>query len=71
METFQILCQLLYLYRDLKTTVIEVEIALSKKTSLLRRLQAQTLPNEAPLIGIIHPFSKMADPLNIARTADS
>ena len=27
------------------------------KTSLLRRQQAQTLPNEAPPIGKIHPFS--------------
>ena len=31
-----------------------------KKTSLLRRLQAQTLPNDAPPTGKIHPFSKMA-----------
>ena len=31
-----------------------------KKTSLLRRLQAQTLPDEAPPMGKIHPFSKMA-----------
>ena len=30
------------------------------KTSLLRRLQTQTLPDEAPSIGKIHPFSKMA-----------
>ena len=30
------------------------------KTSLLRRLQAQTLPDEAPPKGKIHPFSKMA-----------
>ena len=30
------------------------------ETSLLRRLQAQTLPDEAPPIGNIHPFSKMA-----------
>ena len=29
-------------------------------TSLLRRLQAQTLPNEAPPIGKIQPFIKMA-----------
>ena len=32
----------------------------STETSLLRRLQEQTLPDEAPLIGKIHPFSKMA-----------
>ena len=31
-----------------------------KETSLLRRLQAHTLPNEAPPIGKIHGFSKMA-----------
>ena len=30
------------------------------KTSLLRRLQAQTLPDATPPIGQIHPFSKMA-----------
>ena len=33
---------------------------LLKITSLLRRLQAQTLPDAAPPIGKIHPFSKMA-----------
>ena len=31
-----------------------------KRTSLLHRLQAQTFPNEAPTIGKIHPFSKIA-----------
>ena len=30
------------------------------KTSLLCRLQAQTLPDEAPPLGKIHRFSKMA-----------
>ena len=30
------------------------------ETSLLHRLQAQTLPNEAPPMGKIHPFSKIA-----------
>ena len=30
------------------------------KTSLLRRLQAQTLPDEDPLMSKIHPFSKIA-----------
>ena len=29
------------------------------KTSLLRRLQAQTLSDATPLMGNIHPFSKM------------
>ena len=29
------------------------------KTSLLSRLQAQTLPDATPPIGKIHPFSKM------------
>ena len=32
----------------------------SEITSLLRRLQAQTLPNEAPPVGKIHQFSKIA-----------
>ena len=31
-----------------------------RDTSLLRRLQVQTLPDEAPPIGKIHRFSKMA-----------
>ena len=30
------------------------------KTSLLRRLQEQTLPDEAPPMGKIYPFSKIA-----------
>ena len=34
-----------------------------KKTSLLRRLQAPTLPKEAPPIGKNHRLSKMAVPL--------
>ena len=29
-------------------------------TSLLRKLQAQTLPDEAPPVGKVHPFSKIA-----------
>ena len=29
-------------------------------TSLLRRLQAHTLSDEVPPLGIIHPFTKMA-----------
>ena len=32
----------------------------SEETSLLRRLQAQTLPNAASPIGKVHPFSKIA-----------
>ena len=35
-------------------------IVRSIKTSLLSRLQEQSLPDEAPPIGKIHPFSKMA-----------
>ena len=31
------------------------------ETSLLRRLQEQTLPNEAPPVGKIHSFSKIAE----------
>ena len=31
-----------------------------RKTSLLRRLQAQTLPDATPPIGKIHPFIKIA-----------
>ena len=30
------------------------------KTSLLRKLQAQTLPDATPPVGEIHPFSKLA-----------
>ena len=30
------------------------------ETSLLRRLQEQTLPDEVPPMGKIHPFSKIA-----------
>ena len=30
------------------------------KTSLLRKLQTQTHPDEAPPMGKIHPFSKIA-----------
>ena len=30
------------------------------ETSLLRRLQAQTLPDATPPIGKIYPFTKMA-----------
>ena len=36
-----------------------VEYLIITKTSLLRRLQAQTLPNETPPIGKIHPYSKI------------
>ena len=32
----------------------------NEMTSLLHRLQAQTLPDEALPIGKIHPFSKIA-----------
>ena len=35
-------------------------IRLSLKTSLLRRLQAQTLPDAASPIGKVHPFNKIA-----------
>ena len=34
--------------------------AVSYETSLLRRLQAQTVPNTAPPMGKIYPFSKIA-----------
>ena len=36
------------------------KLPIGNRTSLLRRLQAQTLPDEAPPIGKIHPFTKMA-----------
>jgi hypothetical protein len=36
----------------------------SPEISLLRKLQAQTLPDEAPPIDKIHPFSKKAVNLN-------
>ena len=32
----------------------------SKKTSLLRRLQSQTLPDATPLKAKVHPLNKMA-----------
>ena len=35
------------------------QIVSRMETSLLRRLQAQTLPDEAPLIGKIHQFGKI------------
>ena len=34
-------------------------ITIEEETSLLRRLQAQTLPDATPPIGKIYPFSKM------------
>ena len=48
--------------------------AIKIKTSLLRRLQAQTLPEATPPIGQIHPFSKMAvtfEPLKGCRDLES
>ena len=36
------------------------DVLLVKKTSLLRRLQAQTLADEAPPMDKIHQFSKIA-----------
>ena len=41
--------------------VVETFNRCNLKTSLLRRLQAQTLPDEAPTIGKIHPFSKIVN----------
>ena len=35
-----------------------------EETSLLRRLQAQTLPGATPPIGKIYPFTKIAIPFN-------
>ena len=42
-----------------KISVLVHEISLKKK-SLLRRMQAQTLPDATSQKGKIHPFSKMA-----------
>ena len=39
--------------------VLVIEAIYEKKTSLLRRLQAQTLPNATPAIGKISPVSKI------------
>ena len=39
---------------------VEIYAAAALGTSLLRRLQVQTLTDETPPIGKIHPFSKMA-----------
>ena len=35
-------------------------LAVSSKASLLRMLQTQTLPDDTPPVGKIHPFSKIA-----------
>ena len=50
----------LHKLRGVKFGSLNVQIRNNFKTSLLRRLQAQTLPDEAPPIGKIHRFSKMA-----------
>ena len=42
----------------------KLQIQLNCETSLLLRLQAQTLPDATPPIGKIHPFSKIAVTLN-------
>ena len=39
---------------------LNINILPEEKTSLLRRLQAQTLPDEAPPVGKTQPFSKIA-----------
>ena len=40
-------------------TSFKKNFLIAYKTSLLRSLQAQPLPDEAPLVGKIHPFSKI------------
>ena len=40
--------------------VVDMWGGVAYMTSLLRRLQAQTIPDEAPPVGQIHPFSKIA-----------
>ena len=46
----------LQLYINIKTKLQHIYY----KIGLLRRLQAQTLPNATPPIGNIYPFTKMA-----------
>ena len=41
------------------TSAVDMLPRKGKKTSLLRRLQAQTLPDAASPIGKVHPFSKI------------
>ena len=42
-----------------KIESLHVKFTDNMETTLLRRLQALTLPNATPQIGKIHPFSKM------------
>ena len=42
--------------------IMALEVCSKLKTSLLRRMQAQTLPNATPPTGKINPFSKIAIP---------
>ena len=44
----------------IRLEVFELERQTIEKTSLLRRLQEQTLPDDAQPMGKIHPFSKIA-----------
>ena len=47
---------------QLLVTKCHQEKSLTTKTSLLRRLQTQTLADASPPIGKIYPFTKMAVP---------
>ena len=46
--------------RNMMRIIIRIMMRIMTKTSLLCRLQAQTLLDEAPSIGKIHLFSKIA-----------
>ena len=59
-ETFSKKKILVYLFAIFFVGKREAEKA--NVTSLLRRLQAQTLPDATPPVGKINPFSKMALP---------
>ena len=47
-------------FLNLKINNLSINSSNNNKTSLLRKLQAQTLPNATPPIGQIQPLSKMA-----------
>ena len=47
-------------YAPVLTALVTFFVSIYLETSLLRRRQAQTLADEAPPLGKIHPFSKIA-----------
>ena len=66
-EAFQVLyihvsafCLVVSFLANIPKNIIFLQFRTPYKTSLPRRLQAQTLPAEAPPMGKIHKFSKIA-----------